>query len=143
VGTNSRLDEIQAAVLRIFLRELDGWTLARRDAAQRYRELGLGDACAVPADEPGHVYHLLVARSPQADAIRAALTSAGIGTAQYYLPPLHLQPALRYLGYSEGDLRETERAAADNFSVPMWAGILPEQQERVVEAVLAAASVAA
>jgi len=143
VGRNSRLDEIQAAVLRIFLRELDGWTLARREAAQRYRELGLGDACSIPADEPGHVYHLFVARSPQADAIQAALASAGIGTAQYYLPPLHLQPAMRYLGYTEGDLQETERAAAENFAVPMWAGIRPEQQERVVEAVLAAASVAA
>jgi len=143
VGTNSRLDEIQAAVLRIFLRELDGWTLARREAADRYRELGLGDACVVPADEAGHVYHLFVARSPQVDGIRVALSSAGIGSAQYYLPPLHLQPALRYLGYSAGDLPETERAAAENFSVPMWAGVDAEQQERVVETVLAAASVAA
>src|SRR5262249_44726230 len=140
IGTNSRLDEIQAAVLRIFLRELDGWTLARRDAAQRYRELGLGDACAIPTDEPGHVYHLFVGRSAQTDATRAALGWAGIGTAQYYLPPLHLQPAMRYLGYTEGALPETERAAAENFSVPMWAGIGPEQQERVVETVLAAAS---
>ena len=143
IGTNSRLDEIQAAVLRIFLRELDGWTLARREAAERYRELGLADACSVPADEPGHVYHLFVARSPQAEAIRTALTAAEIGSAQYYLPPLHLQPALRYLGYAEGDLPETERAAAENFSVPMWAGVRAEQQERVVETVLAAAGVAA
>jgi dTDP-4-amino-4,6-dideoxygalactose transaminase len=143
IGTNSRLDEIQAAVLRVFLRELDGWTLARREAAEHYRELGLGDACSVPADEPGHVYHLFVSRSPQAEAIRAALTSAQIGTAQYYLPPLHLQPALRYLGYAEGDLPETERAAAENFSVPLWAGIRADQQERVVETVLAAAGVAA
>jgi len=143
IGTNSRLDEIQAAVLRIFLRELDGWTLARREAAERYRELGLADACSVPADEPGHVYHLFVARSPQAEAIRTALTAAEIGSAQYYLPPLHLQPALRYLGYAEGDLPETERAAAENFSVPMWAGVRAEQQERVVETVVAAAGVAA
>ena len=143
VGTNSRLDEIQAAVLRIFLRELDAWTTARREAAERYRQLGLGEACDVPADEPGHVYHLFVSRSPQADALRSALTEAGIGNAQYYLPPLHLQPALRYLGYSEGDLPETERAAAENFSVPLWAGISAEQQERVVATVLAAAGVAA
>jgi dTDP-4-amino-4,6-dideoxygalactose transaminase len=143
IGTNSRLDEIQAAVLRVFLRELDAWTLARREAAERYRELGLADACSVPVDEPGHVYHLFVARSPQAEAIRTALTAAGIGTAQYYLPPLHLQPALSYLGYAEGDLPETERAAAENFSLPMWAGISADQQERVVETVLAAAGVAA
>ncbi|TML68852.1 MAG: DegT/DnrJ/EryC1/StrS family aminotransferase [Actinobacteria bacterium] len=143
VGTNSRLDEIQAAVLRVFLRELDGWTVARREAAQRYRELGLGEACSVPSDEPGHVYHLFVSRSAHGEAIRAALTAAEIGTAQYYLPPLHLQPAMRYLGYTEGDLPETERAAAENFSVPLWAGIRPEQQERVVETVLAAAGVVA
>jgi dTDP-4-amino-4,6-dideoxygalactose transaminase len=137
IGTNSRLDEIQAAVLRIFLRELDGWTVQRRDAAQRYRELGLGGECEIPEDEPGHVYHLFVSRSRQRDEIRAALTDAHIGSAQYYLPPLHLQPALRYLGYEEGDFPETERASLENFSVPLWAGITREQQERVVETVQA------
>jgi dTDP-4-amino-4,6-dideoxygalactose transaminase len=143
VGTNSRLDEIQAAALRIFLRELDSWTAQRREAATRYRELGLGEACDVPADEPGHVYHLFVSRSPQRDEIRAALTEARIGNAEYYEPPLHLQPALRYLGYSKGDLPETERAAKDNFSVPLWAGISAEQQERVVATVRAALGVPA
>ena len=139
VGTNSRLDEIQAAFLRIFLRELDCWNEARREAAARYRELGLGDVCDVPADEPGHVYHLFVCRSPERDRIRKALAAEGIGNAQYYEPPLHLQPALRYLGYAEGDLPETERAARENFSVPLWAGIAVEQQERVVSVVRAAA----
>jgi dTDP-4-amino-4,6-dideoxygalactose transaminase len=135
VGYNSRLDEIQAAALRIFLRELDGWTAARREAAARYVELGLGDLCEVPTDEPGHVYHLFVCRSSERDRIRAALTEAGIGNAEYYLPPLHLQPALRHLGYEEGALPETELAARENFSVPLWAGITAEQQERVVDAV--------
>jgi dTDP-4-amino-4,6-dideoxygalactose transaminase len=143
VGTNSRLDEIQAAALRIFLRELDSWTALRREAADRYRGLGLGDGCDVPFDEPGHVYHLFVSRSPHRDEIRAALSEAQIGSADYYEPPLHLQPALRYLGYREGDLPETERAAKENFSVPLWAGITPEQQERVVETVLAATRVPA
>jgi dTDP-4-amino-4,6-dideoxygalactose transaminase len=143
VGTNSRLDEIQAAALRIFLRQLDSWTALRREAAERYRELGLGDLCEVPLDEPGHVYHLFVSRSPRRDSIRAALTNAEIGSAQYYLPPLHLQPALRYLGYSEGDLPETERAARENFSVPLWAGITEGQQERVVETVRSALGVPA
>jgi dTDP-4-amino-4,6-dideoxygalactose transaminase len=143
VGTNSRLDEIQAAALRIFLRELDSWTALRRDAADSYRELGLGEACDVPADEPGHVYHLFVSRSPNREEIRAALTEAQIGSADYYEPPLHLQPALRYLGYSEGDLPETERAAKENFSVPLWAGITARQQERVVETVLAVTRVPA
>ena len=67
---------------------------------------------------------------------------SGIGDAQYYLPPLHLQPALRYLGYEAGSLPETERAAAENFSVPLWAGITLEQQERVVDVVRAAVGVA-
>ena len=142
IGYNSRLDEIQAAALRIFLRELDGWTAARREAAAVYGELGLGDLCKIPVDQPGHVYHLFVCRSPDRDRICAALTDAGIGNAQYYQPPLHLQPALRYLGYSEGDLPETERVAADNFSVPLWAGISAEQQEQVVDVVRAAVGVA-
>jgi dTDP-4-amino-4,6-dideoxygalactose transaminase len=143
IGTNSRLDEIQAAALRIFLRHLDSWTAQRREAAERYRELGLGEACEIPPDEPGHVYHLFVSRSRQRDEIRAALSEAQIGNAEYYLPPLHLQPAMRFLGYSEGDLPETERAARDNFSVPLWAGIATDQQERVVETVRAALGVPA
>ena len=130
VGYNSRLDEVQAAALRIFLPELEGWNRARREAAERYREL-LGDHVETPVDEPGHVYHLFVCRSPERDRIVAALREAGIGTNVYYLPPLHLQPALRSLGWSEGDLPETERAAAENFSLPLWAGITAEQQERV------------
>jgi dTDP-4-amino-4,6-dideoxygalactose transaminase len=92
-------------------------------------------------DDPGHVYHLFVCRSPERDRIRAALTEAGIGNAQYYLPPLHLQPALSYLGYREGDLPETERAARENFSLPLWPGIRPEQQEHVVETVKSAVTV--
>jgi dTDP-4-amino-4,6-dideoxygalactose transaminase len=142
IGYNSRLDEVQAAALRIFLRQLDGWTIARREAAARYAELGLGELCEIPADEPGHVYHLFVCRSPERDRIRAALSEAEIGNAQYYLPPLHLQPALRFLEYAEGALPETERAAAENFSVPLWAGITAEQQEVVVDVVRAAVGVA-
>jgi dTDP-4-amino-4,6-dideoxygalactose transaminase len=143
IGTNSRLDEIQAAALRIFLRELDRWTALRREAAERYRELGLGELVEVPSDEPGHVYHLFVCRSPERDRIRQALSEAGIGNAQYYLPPLHLQPALRYLGWSEGDLPATEAVAGDNFSVPLWAGIAAGQQEQVVDVVRAAVGVTA
>jgi dTDP-4-amino-4,6-dideoxygalactose transaminase len=71
------------------------------------------------------------------------LKRAEIGTATYYVTPLHLQPALRYLGYERGSLPETERAARENFSVPMWAGIDPDQQERVVDVVREAAAVAA
>jgi dTDP-4-amino-4,6-dideoxygalactose transaminase len=143
VGYNSRLDEVQAAALRIFLRHLDEWTRLRREAAERYRELGLGELVEMPEDEPGHVYHLVVCRSPQRDQIRAALAEDGISTAEYYLPPLHLQPALAHLGYREGDLPVTEQLARDNFSVPLWAGIDSATQERVVEAVRAAGPVLA
>jgi dTDP-4-amino-4,6-dideoxygalactose transaminase len=143
VGYNSRLDEIQAAVLRIFLESLDEWTRLRREAAARYVELGLGELVQIPEDEPGHVYHLFVCRSPERDRIRAALSEAGIGNAQYYLPPLHLQPALGYLGYRAGDLPETERAAEENFSIPLWAGISPDIQERVVDTVRVALGVPA
>jgi dTDP-4-amino-4,6-dideoxygalactose transaminase len=135
VGYNSRLDEIQAAVLRIFLRHLDEWTLKRREAAARYRELGLGDLVEVPEDEPGHVYHLFVCRSPQRDAVCAALAGRGIATGTYYEPPLHLQPALAYLDYGLDSLPVTEQLARDNFSVPIWAGIDAETQEQVVDAV--------
>jgi dTDP-4-amino-4,6-dideoxygalactose transaminase len=143
VGYNSRLDELQAAALRVFLRRIDEWTRLRREAAARYRELGLGQVCELPEDEPGHVYHLFVCRSAERDRIRKALRDAEIGTAEYYVTPLHLQPALRYLGYERGSLPETERAATENFSVPLWAGIDAETQERVVEVVRKSVPVAA
>jgi dTDP-4-amino-4,6-dideoxygalactose transaminase len=143
VGYNSRLDELQAAALRVFLRKLDEWTRLRREAAARYVELGLGELCVLPPDEPGHVYHLFVCRSPDRDRIRKALQDAEIGTATYYTTPMHLQPALSYLGYERGALPETERAAAENFSVPLWAGIDAATQERVVDAVRASVPVTA
>jgi dTDP-3-amino-3,4,6-trideoxy-alpha-D-glucose transaminase len=142
LGYNSRLDELQAAVLRIFLAELDSWIAQRREAASRYAELGLGAACELPEDEPGHAYHLFVCRSPERDRIRSALKEAEIGSAVYYTTPLHLQPALSYLGYSAGSLPVTEQLACENFSVPLWAGIDAETQERVVSVVQAAAPVA-
>jgi dTDP-4-amino-4,6-dideoxygalactose transaminase len=141
VGYNSRLDEIQAAALRIFLRHLDEWTRLRCEAAARYRELGLGDLVDVPDDEPGHVYHLFVCRSPQRDAIRSALAERGIATAIYYEPPLHLQPALAYLDYGLDSLPVTEQLSRDNFSVPIWAGIDADTQEQVVDAVREAMTV--
>jgi len=138
IGYNSRLDELQAAVLRVFLPHLDEWTRMRQEAAHRYEVLGLGESVDLPVDEPGHVYHLFVSRSPERDRIVAALRGAEIGCATYYLPPLHLQPALRFLGWTEGSLPETEKLACENFSVPLWAGITGEQQERVVDVVRSA-----
>jgi dTDP-4-amino-4,6-dideoxygalactose transaminase len=143
VGTNSRLDELQAAVLRLFLGELDGWNRARREAAARYAELGLGEFCELPADEPGHVYHMYVVRTPERLRLAEALGAAGIGNASYYVTPTHLQPALRHYGHEGGMLPETERASRENLALPMWAGIPVETQERVVSVVREASTVGA
>ena len=137
-GFNSRLDEIQAAVLRLFLEQLDGWNESRREAAARYGELGLGDLVELPEDDPGHVYHMFMVRSPERDRVLAALKAEGIGCAAYYARPLHLQPALSFLGHEPGLLPHTEQAAAENLALPLWAGIEAADQERVVEVVRAA-----
>lgn len=143
IGTNSRLDAIHAAALRVFLPHLPGWNEARREAAARYRALGLGELVDLPSDQPGHVYHMYVARSSRRDEIAGALREAGIASASYYTTPLHLQPALRFLGYEPGSLPETERAASDNLALPMWGGMGEAEQERVVEAVRTAVGVLA
>jgi dTDP-4-amino-4,6-dideoxygalactose transaminase len=142
VGYNSRLDELQAAFLRIFLPELAGWNEARRAAAAGYAELGLGELVELPQDQPGHVYHLFVCRSPERETIRTALAEAGIASAAYYTTPLHLQPSLRSLGYEPGSLPATEQAGSENFSLPLWPGIPAEAQERVVDVVRSAVGVA-
>jgi dTDP-4-amino-4,6-dideoxygalactose transaminase len=138
IGTNSRLDAIQAAALRVFLPHLQGWNDGRREGAARYAELGLGDAVDLPLEDPGHVYHMYVVRTPERAAIAAALAAAGIASASYYVTPLHLQPAMSYLGYGPGSFPETERAAADNLALPLWGTIGADVQEQVVAAVLAA-----
>jgi dTDP-4-amino-4,6-dideoxygalactose transaminase len=141
IGTNSRLDELQAAFLRLFLTRLDVWNAERREAAARYAELGLGDLVELPADDPAHVYHMYVVRTSERERISAALQEAEIDHAAYYVTPLHLQPALRYLGWEEGSLPETERAARENLALPLWAGIDGDTQARVVDAVRSAATV--
>jgi dTDP-4-amino-4,6-dideoxygalactose transaminase len=143
IGTNSRLDAIQAAALRVFLPHLTGWNESRREAAARYAELGLGELVELPREDAGHVFHMYVVRSPQRDEIRAALTAAGIASASYYVTPLHRQPALLHLASEPVSLPETERAAAENLALPMWGGIGAEAQERVVETVRAALGVPA
>ena len=146
VGTNSRLDELQAAVLRLFLGELDGWNRARREAAARYAELGLGEFCELPEDEPGHVYHMYVVRTPERERLAEALSAAGIANASYYVTPTHLQPALERVTRAAAEpviLPETERASRENLALPMWAGIPAEIQERVVSVVREASAVRA
>jgi dTDP-4-amino-4,6-dideoxygalactose transaminase len=131
VGYNSRLDAMQASFLRIFLEHIEDWNRQRREAAARYTEL-LDGLVETPVDEAGHVYHMYCVRSPERDRLAAALKDADIGFSVYYHPPLHLQPALRYLGYSEGDFPETEKASRENLCLPLWAGITEEQQAEVV-----------
>jgi dTDP-4-amino-4,6-dideoxygalactose transaminase len=145
VGTNSRMDEIQAAVLRRFLPEVGGWNAARRAVADRYRRLGLGDLVELPFEAPGveHVYHLYVVRSPARDQLVRTLTAAGIGCRAYYDVPLHLQPVFAHLGYRRGDLPETERAADEGLALPMFPTLDESGQGEVVAAVRAAALAAA
>jgi len=143
VGYNSRLDEIQAAILRVFLPHLEEWNRSRREAAARYAELGLGEVCALPADEPGHVYHLFVVRSPERDRIAEHLEANGIASTSYYATPLHRQPALAFLGLAGADFPETERASTENLALPMWSGIGADVQELVVAAVREAVSLEA
>ena len=144
VGTNSRMDEIQAAVLRRFLPEVHGWNAARRAAADRYRRLGLGELVELPAEVAGteHVYHLYVVRAPARDQLTRSLTAAGIGCRAYYDVPLHLQPVFAHLGYRRGDLPETERAADEGLALPM-VPTLDESAQREVVAAVRAASLAA
>jgi dTDP-4-amino-4,6-dideoxygalactose transaminase len=143
IGYNSRLDEIQASALRVFLPHVDEWNAARREAAARYAKLGLGEVCELPADEAGHVYHLYVVRTPERDRVLESLRAAEIGCAAYYETALHLQPAFRSLGYEEGSLPETERAGRETLALPLWPGITAADQEQVVERVRAAATVRA
>jgi dTDP-4-amino-4,6-dideoxygalactose transaminase len=145
VGTNSRMDEIQAAILRRFLPEVRGWNDARRAAAVRYRELGLGDLVALPRELPGrrHVYHLYVVRSASRDALARGLRDAGVGAAAYYETPLHLQPVFAPLGHRAGDFPAAEQAARDGLALPMFPSLTEAQQREVVDAVRAALRAAA
>ena len=93
-------------------------------------ELGLGELCELPAEEPGHVYHAYVVRSPERDRIAAALAAEGIATARHYVTPLHRQPAFATLGCAEAALPETELSAAENLGLPIWAGMEASVQER-------------
>ncbi|MGN6380830.1 MAG: DegT/DnrJ/EryC1/StrS family aminotransferase [Gaiellales bacterium] len=145
VGTNSRMDEMQAAVLRLLLPQVGGWNDARRTAAARYRELGLGELVSLPSEPAGrrHVYHLYVVRSDRRDAVARGLRDAGIGAAVYYETPLHLQPVFASLGHRPGEFPVTEQASRDGLALPMFPTLAEGQQREVVDAVRAALVAAA
>jgi dTDP-4-amino-4,6-dideoxygalactose transaminase len=145
VGVNSRMDEMQAAILRCFLPHAERWNDGRRAAAARYRDLGLGELLEIPA-EPSrsrHVYHLYVARSQRRDALATGLRDAGVGNAVYYATPLHLQPVFADLGYRPGQFPETERASREGLALPMFPTLDEERQRQVVEGVRSALQAAA
>lgn len=145
VGTNSRMDEVQAAILRRFLPQVTGWNDGRRAAAARYRELGLGELVTLPAEPAGrrHVYHLYVVRSERRDLIARGLRDAGVGAAVYYETPLHRQPVFAGLGYRAGAFPNAEQAAREGLALPMFPTLTEAQQVEVVDAVRAALVAAA
>jgi dTDP-4-amino-4,6-dideoxygalactose transaminase len=138
VGYNSRLDELQAAILRVQLPHLDGWANGRRTAARHYEEAGLGELVALPApvDGAAPAWHLYVVRSEAADELAAALAAAGHGHKAYYRTPVHEQPAMRrYAGGVE--LPATAEVARTHLAIPMSPVLGAEQASEVVETVRA------
>ncbi|MGE3139808.1 MAG: DegT/DnrJ/EryC1/StrS family aminotransferase [Thermoleophilia bacterium] len=136
VGYNSRLDDLQAAVIRVFYPHLDDWNARRAAAAAWYAEEGLGEVMTLPAVAPGarHIYHLFMARHPRRDDVRAALSEAGVASAVYYGIPMHLQPVFAGLGYSEGDLPVAEECAGTALALPMHPNLTREDVRQVVAA---------
>ncbi|WP_446040383.1 DegT/DnrJ/EryC1/StrS family aminotransferase [Streptomyces sp. SID1121] len=136
-GHNSRLDEVQAEILRRKLRRLDTYVAARRAVAERYAE-GLGDTGLVlPTTAAGneHVHYVYVVRHPRRDAILEALKADDIVLNISYPWPVHTMTGFAHLGYAEGSLPVTERLAKEIFSLPMYPSLAPEVQDRVIAAV--------
>jgi dTDP-4-amino-4,6-dideoxygalactose transaminase len=139
-GYNARLDAMQAGFLRVKLAHLPAWNEARRERARAYDELfaGAGDALVVPhvPSWSRPVYHLYVVQTANRDQLQQDLTAAGIGSGIHYPVPLHLAKPYEGLGFRLGDFPHSERAAAHILSLPMFPGLLPEQQRRVAAAVM-------
>jgi dTDP-4-amino-4,6-dideoxygalactose transaminase len=136
LGYNSRLDELQAAVLRVQLPHLDEWSDGRRRAATHYAEAGLGELVTLPRATVGSTpaWHLYVVRHPRADALASALSEAGIGCRAYYRTPVHAQPAMRAWG-EDLTLPGTEEAARTHLAIPIGPALAREQVEQVVSVV--------
>lgn len=146
VGWNCRMDAIQAAILRVKLPYIEKWNQQRRERAATYDRL-LADAglLAAKAELPVrllqtsthafHVFHQYVIRAQRRDELRAYLTERRVGTEIYYPVPLHLQPCFAYLGYREGDLPESERAAREVLALPMFPELREDEQKWVVESI--------
>ena len=141
VGRNSRLDPLQAVVLRAKLARLDIWNAQRRLVANRYTTL-LADAPDIglpqSPDPLAHVWHLYVVQVPHREAVMAALQEAGIGSGIHYSAPIHLLPAFAHLGLAVGAFPVAEAAADRILSLPMFPGMTAEQVDRVVTALVVA-----
>jgi dTDP-3-amino-3,4,6-trideoxy-alpha-D-glucose transaminase len=135
VGYNSRLDELQAAALRVLLPELDDWTELRRRVAADYEELGLGEFVELPRETPGarSAYHLYIVSTPEREALQERLRAEGIGTRVYYTPPLHRQPGLERFA-PERRLTGADRFSDECLALPMGPALPREDVERVVAA---------
>jgi dTDP-4-amino-4,6-dideoxygalactose transaminase len=148
IGWNARMDGFQGAILAVKLKHIGGWNEARRTVAGRYHKLfhaaGLAEpgpypnrGVVLPSETPSahHVWHQYVIRTARRDELRAFLTERRIGSEVYYPVPLHLQSALRYLGYREGDFPEAERAARQVLALPMFPELREDEQQTVVAAI--------
>ena len=137
LGWAYRLDALQAAILNAKLPHLEAWTEQRRAAARRYDLLFADSDIITPVERPDrrHVYYTYVIRTPKRDALVAHLTAEGIGVVVHYPIPMHLQPAYRAMNLPRGSFPVSEAAADQVLSLPLFAEITPEQQQRVVEAV--------
>jgi len=148
IGWNTRMDGLQGAILTVKLKYIDGWNEARRAVAQRYHALfaaaGLAEAgpypshgIVLPHEVSGsrHVWHQYVIRSNRRDKLREFLTARKIGSEIYYPVPLHMQEALKGLGYAEGSFPEAERAAREVLALPIFPELREEEQQTVVAAV--------
>lgn len=142
VAYNSRLDEIQAALLRIKLRAVEDAIRARRRVADWYRARLSGSEVVTPPEHSGgrHVFNLFTIRTPRREQVRERLSAARIGFSVCYPQPLHLQPVYRALGYRQGQLPQSERAAKECISLPIFPDMGEEQVDRVCTVVLEAVS---
>jgi dTDP-4-amino-4,6-dideoxygalactose transaminase len=141
LGYNSRLDELQAAILNVKFPRLNEWSNARRERAAYYtKKLNekLSEVLQTPVEKEGnyHVFHQYTLRVPNRDELQNYLKEQGIATMIYYPMPLHVQPVFEELGYKEGDLPETERAAKEAVSLPMYPELKQEDQDYIVEKII-------
>ena len=137
LGMNSRLDALQAAILRVKLRHLENWTEGRRRNADLYRERLAGAAVGLPVARPEarHIYNQFVIRSTKREELRAHLATAGVGTEIYYPKPMHTQPCFASLGHTEGDFPVSEAASRETLAVPIYPELTKEQIAYVADRV--------